>query len=282
MPSEKVRGAAVYVADIHRPGMLHGKAVRSPHPHALVKAIDASAALALPGVVAVLHRGRRAGHQHHRRPGFKDQPVLAEDRVRFAGEAVAVVAAETRGPGSPGRGTGAVSYELLPVVDDPATALDPGSPRCTSKGNLCQLVHIVKGDFESALREADLVVTNTYRTPMGDHACMEPDGAVAEPDGDGIVVWDCSKGVHVDRGEVARVLGLPLDKVRVIAATIGGSFGSKPDLPTVCMAALIAWKTKRPASVVLSREEYFQVKTKRHPYIITMTHAVRRDGSYWV
>ena len=129
-----------------------------------------------------------------------------------------------------------------------------------------------------ALREADLVVTRTYRTPMGDHACMEPDGAVAEPEGDGIVVWDCTKGVHVDRGEVARVLGLPLDKVHVIAATIGGSFGSKPDLPTVCMAALIAWKTKRAAQMVLTREEYFQVKTKRHPFIITMTHAVRRDG----
>ncbi|MDP3046687.1 MAG: xanthine dehydrogenase family protein molybdopterin-binding subunit, partial [Chloroflexota bacterium] len=275
---QKVLGAAIYVADIHRPGMLHGKAVRSPHPHALIKGIDASAALALPGVVAVFTAADVPGTNITGARVFKDQPLLAADRVRLAGEAVAVVAAETESLATQGAALVKVTYELLPVVDDPARSLDPESPRLHEQGNLCQQVRIVKGDFESALKQADLVVTNTYRTPMGDHACLEPDGAVAEPDGDGIRVWNCSKGVHVDRGEVARVLGIPLAKVRVIAATIGGSFGSKPDLPTVCMAALIAWKTKRPAKMVLSREEYFLVKTKRHPYVITMTHVVRRDG----
>ena len=244
---DKVRGAAVYVADIHRPNMLHGKAVRSPHAHALVKAIDASAALALPGVVTVLTAADIPGINITGARTVKDQPVLAEKRVRFAGEAVAVVAAESEEIAARGAKLVRVEYEPLPVVDDPARALEPGSPLVDDKGNLCSSIHIVKGDFDQALREADLVVTRTYRTPMGDHACMEPDGAVAEPEGDGIVVWDCTKGVHVDRGEVARVLGLPLDKVHVIAATIGGSFGSKPDLPTVCMAALIAWKTKRAA-----------------------------------
>ncbi len=276
---DKVRGAAIYVADIHRPNLLHGKAVRSPHPHALVKAIDASSALAVPGVVAVFTAADFPGVNITGPRVFKDQPVLAVGRVRFAGEAVALVAAESEAIAERAARLVKVTYDLLPVVDDPARALEPGSPLVHENGNLCHSLRIVKGDYSAALLQADLVVTRTYHTPMGDHACMEPDGAVAEPDGDGIVVWDCTKGVHVDRGEVARVLGLPEDRVRVIAATIGGSFGSKPDLPTVCMAALIAWKTRRPARVVLSREEYFLVKTKRHPYTITMTHAVRRDGT---
>lgn len=275
---EKARGASLYVADIRRPGMLYGKAVRSPHPHALIKEIDASAALACPGVVAVFTAADIPGRNLTGPRMVKDQPVLAPGRVRFAGEAVALVAAESEEAARRGAELVKVTYEVLPVVDDPRQALAPEAPLLHEGGNLCHRFRIVRGDFAAAAREADLVLTRTYRTQMADHSCLEPDGAVAEPAGEGVAVWVTSKGVHVDRGEVARVLGLPPEKVRVAAAAVGGSFGSKPDLATVCMAALIAWKTGRPARVTLTREECFFAKTKRHPYVITYTHAVRRDG----
>lgn len=275
---EKVSGSALYVADLRRPNMLYGRAVRSPIPHATVKEIDVSQALACPGVVAVFTAADIPGRNITGPRTVKDQPVLTPDRVRFAGEAVALVVAESEAALQRGVDRVRVNYEPLPLVDDPEEALAPGAPLLHKEGNLCYRFQIKKGDFESSLRKADLVITRTYRTQMSDHSCLEPDGALAEPTEDGLVVWLSSKSVHLDRTEVARVLGIPLEKVRVIAATVGGSFGSKPDLATACMAALITWKTGRPAKIVLSREECFFAKTKRHPYILTYTHAVRRDG----
>ena len=275
---EKVCGSALYVADIRRAHMLYGKAVRSPYPHALIKEIDASQALACPGVVAVFTAADIPGNNITGPRTVKDQPVLTSDRVRFAGEAVALVVADSEAALRRGVDRVKVNYEPLPLVDNPKDALASGAPLLHREGNLCYQFRINKGDFESALREADLVITRTYCTQMSDHSCLEPDGAVAEPIEDGVVVWVSSKSVHLDRNEVARVLGIPAEKVRVIATTVGGSFGSKPDLPTACMAALIAWKTGQPAKIVLSREECFFAKTKRHPYILTYTHAVRWDG----
>jgi CO/xanthine dehydrogenase Mo-binding subunit len=258
--------------------MVFGKAVRSPYPHALVKSVDLSPALACPGVLAVFTAAEIPGINLTGPRNEKDQPVLAPDHVRFAGEAVAVVAAESEDAAREGAQLVRVGYEPLPMVDDPEAALAKGSALVHEGGNLCHEFHIVRGDFEAALATADLVVTRTYRTQMADHSAIEPDSAVAERTGDGLTVWVSSKGVHLDQGEIARVLGLPLEKVRVIAATVGGSFGSKPDHPAVCMAALLAWKLGRPARVVLDREECFHVKTKRHPYVLTYTHAVRKDG----
>ncbi len=275
---DKVSGKAVYVADIHRPNMLYGGVVRSPYAHALIKGIDISAALEHPGVVAAFTAADIPGKNITGQRVVKDQPVLVSDRARFAGEAVAVVAAESEEAARRGAELVRVQYEPLPVVDDPAAALHPDAPQLHEKGNLCSQCRILKGDWAAAERAADIVLTRTYRMPWEDHACIEPDGAVAEPDGDGVMIWVCSKGVHVDRNETARVLGLPPEKVRVVATVVGGSFGSKPDLASVCLAALIAFKTRRPAKIVLTREEYFAVKTKRHPYTITYTHAVRRDG----
>jgi CO/xanthine dehydrogenase Mo-binding subunit len=275
---DKVWGKTIYVGDIRYPRMLYGKAVRSPYAHALIKEIDASQALSFPGVVAVYSAADIPGENITGPRVVKDQPVLAPVKVRFALEAVAVVAAESEVAAVRGADLVKVTYEPLPVVDDVEKALDPGAPLVHEQGNLCHGLRIVQGDFAAALDQADLVLTRTYRTQMADHSCLEPDGATAEPDGDGIKLRVCSKGVHLDRGEVARVLGLSPDKVRISVAAIGGSFGSKPDHPSLCMAALIAWKTGRPARVVLNREECFFVKTKKHPYVITYTHAVRRDG----
>jgi CO/xanthine dehydrogenase Mo-binding subunit len=274
----KAAGTALYVADILRPGMLIGRAVRSPYAHAWVNGIDPSEALACPGVIAVYTASDIPGKNLTGPRTVKDQPVMTPNHVRFAGEAVALVVAESEAAALEGSRKVKVSYRPLPVVDDPEEALGPQAPLLHEGGNLCHQFRVVRGDFEAALRKADLVITRAYRTQMADHSALEPDGAVAERAGDGIVVWISSKGVHLDQGEIARVLGLPLQKVRVIAAAVGGSFGSKPDHPSACMAALIAWRTGRPARVVLDREECFLAKTKRHPYLLHYTHAVRRDG----
>ena len=275
---EKVRGTALYVGDIKRPNMLHGKAVRSPYAHALIKGIDVSQALACPGVVAVFTAADIPGQNITGVRAVKDQPVLASDRVRFAGEAVALVVAESEPTALRGVENVRVTYEPMPVVGEPEKALSPDAPLLHEGGNLCRQFRINRGDFNSALKEADLVITRTYRTQMVDHSCMECDGAFAEPTENGVMVWGRSNGVYMDCGEIGRVLGLPADKVRVVTATVGGSFGAKSDLPVECMAALIVWKTGRSARVTFSREECFFAKIKRHPYVITYTHAVRRDG----
>jgi len=275
----KVSGSAIYVNDIQRPGMVFGKAVRSPYAHALVAGIDASRALAYPGVLAVLTAADIPGTNLTGPRTVKDQPVLNGEHVRFVGEAVALVAAENEAAAIRGAELVEVSYTPLPIVDDPERSLEPGAPLLHDKGNLCHAFTISRGNVDAVIKTADLVVSRTYKTQMVDHSAVEPDGAVAEKSEDGVTVWVCSKGVHLDQGEIARVLGLPLSKVRVIAPTVGGSFGSKPDHPMACMAALIAWKLGRPAKVVLGREECFLVKTKRHPYILHYTHAVRKDGT---
>lgn len=274
----KVRGEAVYVDDLHLPGMAYGKASRSPFPHARIHGIDVSEALALPGVLAVLTAADIPGKNLVGHRAAKNQPVLAVDRVRFLGEAVALVVAESPQVAAQGAMLVKVSYEPLPVIDDPAKALDPEAPLLHPDGNVCREIKVKRGNFEAALGEADLVVTNTFRTHCVDHACLEPDVAVAEPFGDGVSVWVGSRGVHADRGEIARVLGLSEEQVRVRSIAVGGSFGSKPEIATACMAALGAMKTGRPVKVALSREECFLAKVKRHPYVMTYTHAVAKNG----
>ncbi len=269
----------MYVNDIQRPGMVWGKAVRSPYPHALVADINPSRALAYPGVLAVYTAADIPGTNLTGPRTVKDQPVLNAEHVRFVGEAVALVAAENEAGATRGAELVEVSYTPLPLVDDPEKSLAPGAPLLHDTGNLCHAFTISRGNVDAVIQMADLVLTRTYKTQMVDHSAIEPDGAVAERTGEGITVWVCSKGVHLDQGEIARVLGLPLSKVRVIAPTVGGSFGSKPDHPMACMAALIAWRLGRPTKMVLDREECFLVKTKRHPYVLHYTHAVRKDGT---
>lgn len=275
----KVRGQAPFAGDVSRPRMVYGKIIRSPHAHALIRRIDLSRALAHPGVIGALTAADIPGKNVVGPRQVKDQPVLAEDRVRFAGEAVAVVIAESPESAREAAELVEVSYQSLEVLAEPERALDAGAPFVHSQGNLCHEMRISRGSFLTALRQAALVVSNTFFTQMVDHSYIEPDAVVAEPAGDGVVVWVTSKSPHVDQGEVARVLALPKEKVRVVVATVGGSFGGKPDLPMVCLAGLIALRTGRPAKIVLDREECFLAKTKRHPYRMEYTHAVAGDGT---
>ncbi|HEY3313832.1 MAG TPA: xanthine dehydrogenase family protein molybdopterin-binding subunit [Bacillota bacterium] len=276
---DKATGKAVYVADLELPGMLHARAVRSPHAHALIRAIDTAEAMALPGVVAVLTATDVPGVNLVGSRAVRDQPVLVGDHVRFLGEAVALVVATTAEVAAAGASVVKVDYQPLPGVFSPEEALRPGAPRLTEKGNLCCQSRVRRGDFAAVLSQADLVVENVYQTPFVDHAFLEPHGAVAGPDGDTMNVWITTKTVHQMRDEISRVLGRPKEKVRIIAATIGGSFGGKPDIPCGCLAALAAAKVGRPVKLVYTRQETFQVSAKRHPYVVRLTHAVARDGT---
>lgn len=275
---EKVAGIALYVADIKRPSMLVGKVLRSPFAHALIKKINVEAAKAIPGVVAVLIASDIPGKNAVGVTGVKDQPVLVEEKVRFYGEAVAFVAAETIDVANQALKRIQVEYETLSVISSPEEAMAPDAAHLHTDGCQCLYQKVVRGDYNRAILMADLVVTNTYHTQFVEHACIEPDAAMAEWERDRLTVWVTSKDTFSDRCEIARVTGLPLNKVRVIAATVGGSFGGKSDLGIICAVSLLAQKTGRPVKLIYSREECFQVTTKRHPFTIHYTHGATREG----
>ena len=274
----KVTGHSHYVADLVEAGMLYGKAVRAPHAHALISKIDNAKALALPGVIKVITAADIPGRNNIGHSGWKDQPVLAFDKVRFYGEAVALVVAETAQAAEAAAGLVEVRYDPLPGLYDPRLAMDEDTPLVHPESNLCSHKRIVRGDVNEAFQTADIVVEKTYSTPYIEHGYIEPDAAVATWDGDKLSVWSSTKSVHHDREEISRVVGLPKQQVRVSAATIGGSFGGKSDIPLVCMVSILAFLTKRPVKMVYSREECMQVTTKRHPYIVKYKTAANKDG----
>ena len=275
----KVRGQALYAGDLRRPGMAFGKVVRSPHARAEIRAVDPAPALAYPGVLAVLTAADVPGLNGVGTLQVKDQPVLASGQVNFAGEAVALVLAETEEAARRGAGLVRVDYRPLAPVTDPAFALSPEAPAIHQGGNLCRQMRVVRGDFASAAAGAALVVSNTYTTQHADHGSIEPDAVLGEPSGDGVTLHVTSKSPHSDQTEVARVLGLPKEKVRIACATVGGSFGGKPDIPLLCLAAMAALRLRRPVKLTMDRQECFAAKIKRHPFRMEMTHAVAADGS---
>jgi CO/xanthine dehydrogenase Mo-binding subunit len=274
----KVLGRAVYAGDFRLPGMAHGKVVRSPHARARVTGVDVSRALSMPGVLAVLTAADVTGQNGVGTLQFKDQPVLAPGQVNFAGEAVALVLAETEELASAAAGLVGVEYELLPPVTDPAEALTDAAPQIHQGGNLCRELRIVRGDFDAAAARASLVVVNTYRTQWSDHGSIESDAVVGRPDGEGVILHVSTKSPHSDQAEVARVLGVAKERVRIVAATVGGSFGGKPDIPLLCLAAMAARHLRRPVRLAMTRQECLLAKLKRHPFRITATHAVANDG----
>ncbi|ATW27165.1 xanthine dehydrogenase family protein molybdopterin-binding subunit [Candidatus Formimonas warabiya] len=275
---DKVTGKAKFVADLSKEGMLWAAAVRSPYAHAKITAVSVEDASACPGVRAVLTARDIPGINAVSPTGVEDQPVLAEDKVRFFGEAVALVVADSLAAARKGAALIRVDYQPLPVVESPEESLQTDSPKIHDQGNLCQAKKLRKGDFAEAEKQADLLITNTYRTHAVDHGYLEPDACFADWVEGKLIVRTTTKSAHHDQHQICRVLGLPSDRVRVIAAVIGGSFGGKADMPLICMTSLAAWKTGCPVKIVYSREECLQTTTKRHPCIVTFTHAVRKDG----
>jgi CO/xanthine dehydrogenase Mo-binding subunit len=283
----KTTGEFEYASDLQAAGMLWGHTLRSPHPHARVRAIDLSAALAVPGVHAVLTHADVPGRKTYGLE-FLDQPVLAIDRVRYFGEPVALVAAEHPEQARRAAELIVVDYEPLAAISDPerATDSDPLHPDREThavdhylhdpRPNVVRTMRIVHGDPDAS---ADVVVEGTYELGIQDQAFLGPESGLAVPDGEGGVdVYVATQWLHVDREQVAPCLGLAEEQVRIHLAGVGGAFGGREDLSIQIHAAMLALHTSRPVKMVYSREESFTGHVHRHPARIHAEHRATREG----
>ena len=279
----KIIGSALYTDDLRFPGMLYGGAVRSMlYPRARVLSLDIREAKALPGVAAVLTAddvpgAKKIGHLK------KDWDVLIPqgEITHCLGDPVALIAAESREALARARELVRVEYEELPFVSSAAQGLAEGAPLVHEGGNLLSQERLIRGDAAEKIKNSPYVVTNHYSTPFTEHAFLEPETAVAMPDPDepgGIRIYSGDQGIYQTRHECADMLNLPQEKVRVTAMTVGGGFGGKEDMSVQHHAALLAWHTKKPVKVSLSRQESILVHPKRHAMEITMTTACDENG----
>ncbi|HKW72060.1 MAG TPA: molybdopterin cofactor-binding domain-containing protein, partial [Candidatus Dormibacteraeota bacterium] len=271
----KARGEFLYSSDLHVEGMLWGATTRSPHPYARIRSIDASAARSMPGVRAVLTHEDVPGQKLYGLE-FQDQPVLAFDFVRFRGEAVALVAADHPEQARRAAATVEVDYEVLEPVTSAEAALAPGAPRLHPDGNLLRQVKIRHGDQAA---HADVVVKGEYEIGMQDQAPLGPESGLAIPDGrGGVDLHIATQWLHVDQEQLASVLGLPKENLRLTMAGIGGAFGAREDLSMQAHACLLALKTGRPVKISYSRPESFVGHVHRHPGRLSYEHGAKRDG----
>ena len=282
----KVTGEFAYSSDLHAAGMLWGHTVRSPHAHARILAIDATEARALPGVHAVLTHDDVPGQKTYGLE-FADQPVLASDRVRYFGEAVAIVAAEEPEQARRAAAAVRVEYEPLEPVTDPerATEMEPLHPDRPTMGhgyrddprpNVVRSLVIRRGDPDAP---ADVTVEGVYDLGQQDQAFLGPESGIAIPDGEGGVdIHVATQWLHVDRDQVAPCLALDPEQVRIHLAGVGGAFGGREDLSMQIHAALLALRTDRPVKIVYNREESFVGHIHRHPARIRAEHRATREG----
>lgn len=275
----KVTGATLYPADLVRPGMLQLQVVFAHRPHARIRAIDTGLALQHPGVVAVFTAADVPYNAH----GLidADQPVLCSDVVRFEGDKVALVVAESKEAAVAGAGLVVVEYEDLPVVTDPRKALAAEAPLVHEHLGSNQLLHIPirKGDVAQAFAEASVVLEETFTTSWQEHAYLQPEAGIAFLDDRGrVVIETAGQWLHEDRRQIAQMLQLLEDQVIVRYAAIGGAFGGREDLSMQHLLALATWKLKRPTALAWSREESMIAHHKRHPMIIHCRWSAQKDG----
>ena len=282
----KVRGEFVFSNDLEEPGMLFGHTVRSPHAHAEIRAIDISAALSSPGVHAVLTHDDVPGRKSYGLE-FPDQPVLAIDRVRYFGEPVALIAAESAEEARRAADLVEVEYALLDPVFDPERAteqepLHPERPTAShgyledDRPNVVRSIVVRRGDPDA---EGDVSVTGVYETGAQDQAFLGTESGLAVPDGEGGVdIYVATQWLHVDRDQILPCLGLRPEQVRLHLAGVGGAFGGREDLSIQIHAALLALHTSRPVKMAYGREESFTGHVHRHPAKIWAEHRATREG----
>ena len=276
----KVSGRLKYAGDMTMPGMLHVQVLRSPHAHARIVSIDTSAAEAMDGVEGVITCADVPGED-----GFgvfvNDQPIMARDKVRYVGEAVAAVAAESALIAKRALSAIKVEYQPLPAVFDPDEAMRPGAPvlHDYAPDNLTKHIPIRVGDVEKGFAESDLVVEETYTTQPIEHAYLEPEAGLAYVDHDGVVtIVSPDQNITHHRHMLARIIAKPISKVRFIMSPVGGGFGGKEDMIYQGMLALLAMKTHRPVRLVFTREESIISTAKRHPSRTVLRMGLMRDG----
>ncbi len=287
---EKATGRAVYIDDLVLPGMLWGKILRSPYPRARILNIDSSRAKSLPGVKAIitgsdLPPGRMGAF-------ILDEPVLARGVVRHIGEPVAAVAAVDGEVAQEALGLIAVEYEELPAVFDPLSAMEEGAPIIHEEfasyvkvfnpvwqGNVCSHTTFVEGDVELGFQQADVILEDSFSTPMVHQCYMEPSGAVASIDVSGkVTVWTSTQSVFVTQARIHQSLGLPMSKIRVIGTKVGGAFGGKVEATVQPVCVALSQVASRPVKIILERDEEFTSLRPRHPAVITIKTGAKNNG----
>ena len=289
---EKLTGRAQYIADLYRPGMLHGAILQSPHAHARIRGYDLRAAMALPGVHAIV-TGDDLEDKHRMGAFIKDEPALAKGKVRYSGEIVAAVAADTEAIARQATRLIEVDYEVLPAALDPAQALLPDAPRVHddaaayaavfdsgTQGNVCSRTALREGDAEAAWARCDVVVEENYQTQAQAHLSIEPCGALAEIVASGrVTLWSANQSVFRVQANVCEALGLPMTKLRCLTPHIGAGFGNKMEAHVQPAVVLLARKARKAVKLILSREEDFETVRARHPVTIRMKTGALRDGT---
>jgi xanthine dehydrogenase molybdenum-binding subunit len=281
----KVTGQAIYTDDIHFPDQLYGRTLRAAYPHARLLSIDISQAEVLPGVRAVLTSQDIPGRLTHGLV-YDDWPALAHEKVRFMGDPVAIVAAETAEIAAEALRHIKVEYEPLPVVDEPEFALQPEAPilhETWPAGNLLKHIKVRHGDVGQGFAQADVIVERVYRTATTEHAFLEPECAIGVPAGydeahPKLTIYVGSQIPYADRNQVAACLGLPDTAVRIVSPLVGGGFGGKEDIAGQIHVALLAQKTGRPVKMLYTRQESLLFHPKRHATVIRMKTGATKDG----
>ncbi len=284
----KVTGEADYSGDLSMKGMLYAKILFAERPHARVLNVRTSKAEAAPGVVAVYTSKDVPINEYGLQ--IPDQPVLCgpgspkpgTDVVRFIGDQVAAVIAQSEAAAQAAFGLIQVEYEDLPIVSDPLEAIKEDAPRVHTEigdSNICVHYKIRKGDIEAGFAQADVIVEGEYRTPAQEHAYLQPEAGLSYIDEEGRVTIVCGgQWTHADRDSIAHALNLPEERVRVIYPAIGGAFGGREDLSVQIVLALATWKLQRPVKIIWSRRESIIGHAKRHPAILRAKWGATKDG----
>ncbi|MEW5819005.1 MAG: molybdopterin cofactor-binding domain-containing protein [Cyanobacteriota bacterium] len=275
---EKVTGKLLYPSDVHFDNQIYIRVLRTRYPYARILSIDTSKAENLPGVIKVL--------THKDVPGLnafgiatQDQPVFCSDYVRYHGDAIAAVGAESDEIARQALLLIDIEYEILEPIADPEDALKPSAPKLHKNGNILNEKKFTKGNVDKAFDESDLVFEHTYQTQRQAHCYLETEAGVAYFDEEGrLVVHAGGQYPHRDVTQISRILNIPKEKIRAINSPVGGGFGGKDELTVQQYLALMTYITKRPSKIILDREESFLSGGKRHPVKITLKTGVNNDG----
>lgn len=277
----KVLGQALYAPDLTMDNLVQMKVLRAPYSHAIIRRIDISKALEVSGIIKIITKADLPELKNY---GLiiKDQPCLVGigEKVRFSGDALAIVIGETEAQIRKALQLIKVDYTELEVITDPTRAMEEDAPKIHPDGNILCTHRLNKGDLVRGFMEADLIVYNEFKTQHQEHLPLQPEAGLAKLDADGLItIWAATQWLHDTRVDVAQALGLPVEKVRIIQPAIGGAFGKREDIITQLHLAIAARAVNRPVKTVYSREESIIATSKRHPMIFKFKTGVKKDGT---
>lgn len=275
----KATGEALYAGDIDRPGQLWMKVLFANRPHARIRRLDVTRAAQAPGVAGVFTAADVPVNEYGL--NVLDNPVLCGEIVRWIGDKVAVVVAETERQAEAALRLVEVEYEDLPAVFDPREAIQEGAPQLhpQSPHNVLKSYRIRRGHVDAAFAQADVIVEGDYETPMQEHVFLQPEAGIAYPDEEGrLTVVAAGQWTWEDQHQIAHALQLPPERIRVIYPAIGGAFGGREDMSVQIVLALAAWKLNRPIKIIWSREESIQYHSKRHRMYLHAKTGATREG----